>query len=411
MGLMAVLPTLALYVEERFGMHDPDELTRWAGFIYGVAPLSAAIAGPVWGALGDRLGKKPMAIRANVAIALTTALMPLAPSPVWLLLLRIVQGLFAGYVAPAMALVSNDTPTERQGRVIGWMQVGMAMGSFLGPALGAEVAHHFGRAAVFWLTSALALLATLPLATGAREVVNPRAADDRGFLRELATSSAQLLRNRVFATLLVLVLVMRLGQNMLEPFIVLFVRELGPVGFAARSTASLDLAIDRTVAVAFGMFAVAQFVFTPVWGRLADRIGPLRCLSIVATALGLLLALTSLVASIDQYLLLRGAAACFMAGSMTLAYAAASKRVVAARRTLAFAMVQSCMQFGFALGPMGGSLLSGIGAEGDHPNLRLLFRTAAGLCLLAGLGMVLLRRLPAGRSEQAPPTLGQSIGP
>lgn len=411
MGLMAILPTLALYIEERFAIADPDELARWSGFIYGVAPLTAAIAGPVWGALGDRLGRKPMAIRANLAIAATTALMPLAPSPAWLLLLRALQGLFAGYVAPAISLVSADTPTERQGRVIGWLQVGMALGMFLGPAIGAEVAHWFGRGAVFWITSALAVLATVPVWLVAREERQPRAADDRGFLGELVAASGQLLRNHVFAALLVCVLVLRLGQNMLEPFIVLFVRELGPLPFVVETAGSLQLAIDRTAALAFAVLAVASFVFTPLWGRLADRIGPLRCLSITATGLGLLLAATSLVASIGQFAVLRTLAACLMAGSMTLAYAAASKRVVAARRTLAFAMVQSCMQFGFAFGPMGGSFLAGIGATAEHPNLRLLFRVAGGLCLLSGLCMLAVRRLPAGRSETAPPTLGQQVGP
>jgi MFS family permease len=88
-----------------------------------------------------------------------------------------------------------------------------------------------------------------------------------------------------------------------------------------------------------------------------------------------------------------------MAGSMTLAYAAAAKRVVPERRTLAFSMVQSCMQFGFALGPIAGAGIAVIGATPEHANLRLPFAVAGGFCVLAGLGMWLLRRLPAGRDE------------
>jgi DHA1 family multidrug resistance protein-like MFS transporter len=415
MGLMAVLPTLALYVEERFHIADKNELTRWSGAIYGMAPLTAAIAGPIWGGLGDRLGRKPMAIRANLAIAATMALMPLATTPLWLLLLRAVQGLFAGYVAPAMALVSAETPAERQGHVIGLLQVGMAMGSLLGPAIGAEVAHVVGLGALFWVTSGLALLATVPMALLAREVRQERLPEQLSFVRELWTSSLQMLKNRVFAMLLLVVLLMRLGQNMLEPFVALFVRELGPLPMVAAWTGDPDLASKRTLSLAFGILAVAQFVFTPFWGRLSDRIGPLRCLAVVASALGVLLSATAAVQTIGQFALLRSLSACFMAGSMTLAYAAASKRVVAARRTLAFSMVQSCMQFGFALGPMGGSWLVGVSAAdpgaGGHPDLRLLFAIAGGLCLCAAVGMIWLRRLPAGRAESAPPAVGESIGP
>ncbi|MBK8100854.1 MAG: MFS transporter [Planctomycetes bacterium] len=406
MGIMAYLPVLALYVEERFGITDPIELAFWAGIIYGTAPFAAAVCGPIWGGLGDRLGKKPMAIRANLAIAATTALMPFAPTPGWLLLLRTIQGAFAGYVAPAMALVTHDAPRAVHGLCIARMQVWMAVGSFLGPVLGAEVAHWWGRAALFWVTSVLSTLASVQLWWFAREVP-PAPTVRRPFVRELLAGCGQLLGNRAFAWLLALVLLLRLGQNMLEPFVALFVRDLGAWGPCVQVSATPELALDRTVAVAFAVLAVAQWICTPAWGRLADRHGPLRCLILLALVLGLLLAGTAVVASVDQFLLLRAVAACFMAGSMTLAYAAASKRVVSERRTLAFSLVQSCMQFGFALGPQIGSAVAAIGAADQRAHFRLPFVVAGGLCLLAAAGMWVLRRRSTTRSEPGEATLGQ----
>jgi MFS family permease len=132
MGLMAFLPVLALYVEEEFGIIDPQEVAMWAAIIYGAGPLSAACMGPVWGAMGDRYGKKRMAVRANLAIAITTACMPFAPTPYWLLAARIAQGLFAGYVAPAMALGTGRLPRYVHGRVLASLQVAMAMGHSVG---------------------------------------------------------------------------------------------------------------------------------------------------------------------------------------------------------------------------------------------------------------------------------------
>ena len=64
-----MLPVLALYIEEEFGIQDPTDVAFWASVIYGLGPFSAACMGPVWGAMGDRSGKKRMAVRANVAIA------------------------------------------------------------------------------------------------------------------------------------------------------------------------------------------------------------------------------------------------------------------------------------------------------------------------------------------------------
>jgi DHA1 family multidrug resistance protein-like MFS transporter len=393
MGLMAFLPVLALYVQERFGIDDPAELAFWTSVVYGVAPLCAACFGPLWGGLGDRVGKKPMAIRANLAIAATTALMPLAPTPTVLLVMRAVQGVLAGYVAPAMALAAAGAPRDQHGVLIARLQVAMAAGSFLGPFVGAVATHLGGRASLFWLTSVLSAAGALWLHWRAREAATAREASP--FLREFMRASAELLANRVFAWLLLLVLLLRLGQNMLEPFVALFVRELGPPAWLAASCATPDLAIDLSVGAAFAVLAVAQLLFTTSWGRLADRFGPLRCLAVLGLLLSLLLVATAAVATVDQFLLLRSLAACVMAGSMALAYAAASKRVADQRRTLAFSMVQSCMQLGFALGPMLGAACA-VGGGGPA-NYRRPFVVAGALCCVAGIGMLLLRRLSTRR--------------
>lgn len=391
MGLMAFLPMLALYVQERFHVDDPAELAWLASLIYGGAPLAAALAGPFWGVLGDRTGKKPMAIRANVAIAVTTALMPLADSPMQLLAMRIVQGVLAGYVAPAMALVSQGMPREHHGRVIAKLQVAMASGSLLGPYLGAEITHWFGRPALFWVASGLSALAALQLQLRARETPQP-ASERRPFLRDFAHASLGLLRTPAIAWLLALLLVLRLGQNMMEPLLALLVRELGPAPWIAGISATPVLAIDRTIAFAFGVLAVAQWVCTPWWGHKADRHGPLRCLAFLALGLAVLFAAMAFVATIDQFLWLRCGCACLMAGSMTLGYAAASKRVADGNRTLAFAMVQSCIQLGLALGPMLGASVAG--GDAGLSGFRRVFVVAAVLCGLAGVGMFLVRRMP-----------------
>jgi DHA1 family multidrug resistance protein-like MFS transporter len=393
MGLMAFLPVLALYVRERFDIADGPELAFWSGAIYAMAPLCAAVVGPLWGGLGDRIGKKPMAIRANLAIAATTALMPLAPTPVVLLAMRAVQGVMAGYVAPAVALAAHDAPRAEHGLLIARLQVAMAAGSFLGPAIGSVVTLFWGRESIFWVTSALSALAALHLHWCAREAPPPAVGGP--FLRTFARSSVQLLGNRIFAWLLLLVLLLRLGQNMLEPFVSLFVQELGPQPWLSRWCANDAFALDLTVGAAFMVLAVTQVAFTTSWGRLADRFGPLRCLAVLGLSLAALLFATSAAASIDQFLLLRTAAAVVMAGSMTLAYAAASKRVADEHRTLALSMVQSCMQFGFAGGPMIGAAIAVV--DTARTDYRRPFVAAAVLCLVAGIGMLMLRRLSASR--------------
>src|SRR5947207_2898243 len=75
-----------------------------------------------------------------------------------------------------------------------------------------DTPHWWGRASLFWITSALAATAGVLLWRFVAES-HGAAARPQSFLRELLQSSGSLLRRPVFAWLLVLVLGLRLGQN------------------------------------------------------------------------------------------------------------------------------------------------------------------------------------------------------
>jgi MFS family permease len=331
-----------------------------------------------------------------LAIALSTLLMPFAPNPWVLMAMRCVQGALAGYVAPSMALVTQDAPLEKHGVVIGMLQVAMACGAFLGPLVGAEVSLLAGRSSLFFVTSALSFVAAVVLWLFAREGETTKPAPGSTFVGDLLQASRELLQSRAFAALLGLILLLRVGQNMLEPFVALFVTELGAQSWVAAWSKTAEHALERTIAVAFAVLAIAQWFMTPLWGHGGDRFGPLRCLYWLALLLGGVLCATASVGSIDEYLLLRGLAALLMSGSMTLAYAAASKRVARGRRTFAFSLVQSCMQFGFALGPMFGAQIAKSGSNGV--DYRSVYATAGWCCIAAGLGMAWLRRRAPAQS-------------
>jgi len=389
MGIMAVLPSLPLYLDEAFELADPEETQWWASLAFGAAPFSAAVMGPFWGVLGDRWGRRPMVMRATLAIAVVMALMPWARSPLELTLLRAAQGAFAGYVAPAMALGTTGVPAHRQGRVLGRLQVALALGSLCGPLVGAEIGARFGYRSVFWVSAVLALFAALPIALWSREDHQPDAARP-SLLDDVRLSSRALLRNRVFVWLALLLVLLRAGQHMVEPSVALFVRELGPLAMLGGD----ESGIGRTVAWSFGVLAVAQVATTSMWGRLADRIGPLRCLSILAFGLAGAMAATARVTSIEGFFAWRCVGAVFMAGGMTLAYAAASKRVAPERRALAFAVVQSGLQFGMSLGPPAGvAILAWFGGEGLQR--AGLYGLGAAVLGVAAIGMAGLRRAEA----------------
>lgn len=383
LGLMAVVPTLGLFLEDRFGLRG-EELQTWTGWTFAAAPLTAAMFGPLWGILGDRLGRKVMLVRASLAIGLASALVPLAPSPGWVVVCRVLQGAFAGFIAPALALGLTGVPRARQGHALGRMQLALALGLLVGPAVGGEIAATWGRAAVFYFTSVLSVAAALPVILFAKEDLT-QLVTDRGQRPPFWRDLRELMGSRVFVVLLMFIFLLRFGQHMVEPYIALWVTELGAHPLVAALVDDPDHAIERTIALAFGVLALGQLLCTTWWGRMADWFGPLRCLAAVGVSLSILFFATAVMDDIESFMWLRCIAAVFTAGSMTLAYAAVSCRVRPECRTLAFSLVQSGIQFGLSLGPVVGDLFAG------GWGMRGLYG-AGGVCLaVAGLGMIGLR--------------------
>ncbi|MEM7201590.1 MAG: MFS transporter [Planctomycetota bacterium] len=384
LGLTAVIPTLPLYIEERFGITDPAAIQRWTAIVFGAGPIAASVCGPFWGALGDRLSRKAMVVRAQLGVAVSLALMPLAEDPTMMTVLRLMQGVFAGHIAPSMALVIGDAPPDRHGRVIGQLALALALGTALGPMLGAEITGRFDRRQVFWVGGAAAAAAALIVSFVAVRGQEPRPRDAAG-KAAAGPGVRDVLASRPLLAMVCLICAMRLGQHMVELFTALWVRELG--AWPLLAPGDPELALERSVALPFTLLAVAQIATTAAWGRLADRFGPLRCLAVSVLSLAVLLLSMSCVTGILMYLVLRAIAAPFMAGFTTLSYAAVTRRAPASHKALAFALVQSGIHVGIAMGPMTGSVVAG------SFGLRGAFVVASMVLFATGIAMLMLRRL------------------
>ncbi|TAJ20671.1 MAG: MFS transporter, partial [Planctomycetota bacterium] len=100
-GLQSFLPFFPSHLEA-VGVEGRGLVAAWAGAVFGATPLAAALTGPIWGSLGDRVGRKAMLLRSLLATSLFVGLMGLASSPLQLLVLRLLQGAFSGVIAPSI---------------------------------------------------------------------------------------------------------------------------------------------------------------------------------------------------------------------------------------------------------------------------------------------------------------------
>ncbi|KAA3614368.1 MAG: MFS transporter [Planctomycetota bacterium] len=415
-GMMSFLPFFPSLLEE-MGIRDRDQVALWAGILFGAAPLSATFSSPVWGALGDRFGRRLMVLRAMLAIAFFVGSMYFARSPWTLLVLRISQGMFSGFIPPSITLVSISAPPDRQGRVAGDLQTALAIGAMIGPLVGGAMAAAGRGRQVFLLVAVAAgfsallvwLLAREGPVSGSRSTVeNSPARILKGAVRDIG----EVLRQPVMRGAILLIYALQFGLGSTNPLLELHVRHLlqgapdtAPGWFQwAVLLPGIDRAQDSG-AVALGTsllftgMALANLLCLPLWGRLGDRIGHRRGLRIVALGSALGLFVQSFASSYEWLLCGRVIMGASMAGAGPLAFGLAAAEIAADKRGGAFGVVFSARTLAVASGgALGGWLSAWLGISG------LLLGTALLLILVLGLFQSREIGQNAGNGQTRPPS-------
>lgn len=121
------------------------------GAVLTASGVVLALATPLWGRVGDRLGYVRALRLAAAAIAVTMAAQALAPSVLALGAARVVQAAFQGGVgALTTTLLALRVPAERRASVLNFSLLPMQMSWFLGPLVGAAVAS-VSLTATWWM--------------------------------------------------------------------------------------------------------------------------------------------------------------------------------------------------------------------------------------------------------------------
>ena len=126
--------------------------TAWA--------LMQFLFSPLFGALSDRFGRRPVILISNVGLGLDYILMAVAPSLWWLFVGRVVSGITAASISTGFAYVADVTPPEQRAARFGMLGVAFGAGFVLGPALGGITGVVDPRLP-FWIAAVLSLLNAL----------------------------------------------------------------------------------------------------------------------------------------------------------------------------------------------------------------------------------------------------------
>ena len=160
-------------------------------------------------------------------------------------------------------------------------------------------------------------------------------------------------------------------------------------------------ASPATIGLLVASFSLAQFVFSPIWGRVSDRVGrkPVLVLSLFGTAVGSLL--TGLAGSL--WLLFAARILDGISGaSVSVAQAAVTDLAAPAQRPRLLGFLGAAFGLGFVAGPAIGALAA---LGGPH----VPFLVAAGLAFLNAV--VAAFRLPETRSGEKFPSPARKVLP
>lgn len=359
-----VIPFLPLYLQQ-LGVRS--NLGMWSGVIFSISFLAGAIVAPVWGAVSDRYGRRPMVIRSGIALTVIYILTAWVTNPYQLVGLRLLMGLLSGYIPSSIALVGSSTPTAYVGTAMAVMSTATSVGGIVGPLLGGVSARLVGYPSTFVVAGVAVFFATVLVFGWVRETEFKPSNRRFNVLRDLSLAFT----NRVFTLVLLTNMLSAFSIMTIEPLLPLYVVQLGiPSSSAALATG-----------IVFSILGLASILFAPLWGRLGDRSGFPRILAIGLLGGGIGNIAQMFFQSIWVFGVIRFIYGAFFCAVFPAINALTVKATDQEYRGRAFGISQSANQVGTLLGPLVG------GAIGDLFGIHQVF-IVTGLLLIATLTLV-----------------------
>ncbi|ORO79416.1 multidrug efflux MFS transporter [Streptococcus oralis] len=371
-SISLVVPFMPIFVEQ-LGI-EQDQVAFYAGLAISVSAVSAALVSPIWGILADKYGRKPMMIRAGLAMTLTMGGLAFVPNIYWLLFLRLLNGVFTGFVPNATALIASQVPKDKSGAALGTLSTGVVAGTLTGPFVGGFIAEIFGIRNVFLLVGAFLFVAAILTIFFIKEDFQPVAKEKAIPTKELFGS---IKHSHLLINLFLTSFVIQFSAQSIGPILALYVRDLG-------QSENL-LFVSGLIVSSMGF---SSMMSAGVMGRLGDKLGNHRLLvaaQIYSVIIYLLCAHATSPLELGLYRFLFGLGTGALIPGVNALLSKMTPKVGISR---IFAFNQVFFYLGGVVGPMTGSAVAG--QFGYHS---VFYATAACVALSCLFNLVQFRSL------------------
>ncbi len=154
LGYGIIIPILYNY-SVKFGLTDFQN-----GLLFALFSICQFISTPIIGRLSDKYGRRPLLIISIIGTAASFFTMAFAPSAIFLFVARALDGLTAGNIPVAFAVISDSTKPEERAKAFGLIGAAFNFGFVFGPATAAFTIG-FGPAVPFIIAGVITLIAAV----------------------------------------------------------------------------------------------------------------------------------------------------------------------------------------------------------------------------------------------------------
>lgn len=367
-SITMVQPFLSLYIET-LGDYSTSHVQTWSGLIFSITFVTAFIFSPIWGKVGDRYGRKFILVLFAFGLGLCLFLMGYVTSVIQLFFLRLLMGIFTGFVSMSQALIATQTSKHHAGRVLGTLQTGSITGTLMGPLIGGALADAFGYSATFqWLAIVLVLTSIL-VWIGVKEYrIEEENQVDSYSSKEVLL---HILRQPMLLIVMLISMIIQIAHFSVQPILSLFVGELnGPDNIAFYS------------GIAFSAAGLGNLLMARKWGGIGDRVGYIKVLTILLFAAAAVYFPGGFVNQLWQLVLLRFLLGMAIGGIIPIRVAYIRQEAPISMQGEVLGYNTSLRFFGNMIGPMlGGTIAASFGYSA-------VFMLTSTLLLLSGIAMV-----------------------
>lgn len=154
LGYGIVIPILYSY-SKKYGLSDFQN-----GLLFSIFSICQFASTPIIGRLSDKYGRRPLLIISIIGTVASFFMMALAPNALFLFISRALDGLTAGNIPVAFAVISDSTEPAERPHAFGMVGAAFGFGFVFGPAIAAFTLS-YGAATPFVIAGTITLIAAI----------------------------------------------------------------------------------------------------------------------------------------------------------------------------------------------------------------------------------------------------------